>query len=145
MDYQDILSGIATPDMGEVTTVTNHNLNFYFDDFDDDDFPPDDYDTLDIHQGELWEMAADEIAGQLSSVFFELKIAEYINQDRKPFMSLRPKEPVTKRPLSRRIVFNDVDVQSNIVGNFDRMTIVLDAWLNAEEVDIEQSYSTIVK
>lgn len=131
--------------MGDVTTVTNHNLSFYFDDFDEDDFPPDDYDTLDIHQGDLWEMAADEIADQLSSVFFQLEIAEDINQDREPFMSLRPKEPITERPLSRRIVFNDVDVQSNIVGNFDRMTIILDVWLGAEEAALEQSYRTLVK
>lgn len=131
--------------MGDVTTVTNHNLSFYFDDFDEDDFPPDNYDTLDIHQGDLWEMAADEIADQLGSVFFQLEIAKYINHDREPFTSLRPKEPITERPLSRRLVFNDVDVQSNIVGNFDPMTIILDVWLNAEEAALEQSYRTLVK
>lgn len=133
MDYNDILSRVATPGIGEVTTVTNHSLSFYFDDFDEGDFPPDDYEILDIHQDELREMAAKEIIDLIHGSFHGIELAE------------DTQEPITKRPLSRRIVFNDVDVQSNIVENFDPMTIILDVWLNAEEVALEQSCRTLVK
>lgn len=121
------------PDMEKATTVASHNLKFYFDEFDEDDFPSDDYDTLDIHQDELWEMAAEQIMCQLSSVFFKLEIARDVGRT------------ITDRPLSRRIVFNDVDVQSNIVENFDPMRIVFDVWLDAQEVEIERSYSILMK
>jgi|7_EtaG_2_1085326.scaffolds.fasta_scaffold81587_2 hypothetical protein len=133
MDYKRILSGIAIPDIDEVTTVTNHNLSFYFDDFDEDDFPPDDYESLLFHQAEIRAIAGLEILGSLLHLFHHIEIA-----------NVSVKNPTT-RLLTRRIVFNDVDVQSNIVENFDPMTIILDVWLNAEEAALEQSYRTLVK
>lgn len=133
MDYDDILSGVAMPDMDKATTVASHNLKFYFDEFDEDDFPSDDYHTIDFHQDELCEMAAEQIMYQLISVFFKLEIARDVGTT------------VTERPLSRRIVFNDVKVQSNIVENFDPVRIVLDVWLDAQEADSEHSYSILMK
>ena len=40
--------------MEKATKEASHNLKFYYDEFDEDDFQSDDNDTVDFHPYEFW-------------------------------------------------------------------------------------------
>lgn len=121
----------AKPEIGEISSVDASGITLTWDYFDEDDFPPDDYDELELHYEDLKEEAVDDIVFALR----EICDAEGGDGD----------ENMQPRPMARRVVIRNITVCSNIVENFDPIDIYVDIWEDTKEHSECESYEALVK
>lgn len=121
----------ADPQLGEVTFIDAKDLSLGWEDYDQDDFPPNDWDSLFQHYDDLKEQAAEEIFDAVSEYYFgEFDLEAHVT---------------SPRAMARRVIVKNLIVYSNIVENFDPIDIILDLWKNQQERSECESYDVIMK